>query len=77
MLSAGPPKGAALVMINGDTANLEAQKFKAGAHSVIDDFACIPKPSAHAFAKLAATLESFGERSQRPDTGPAGSGRVR
>jgi D-xylose transport system substrate-binding protein len=36
MTKAGAPKGAALVMINGDTANLEAQKFKAGAHGVID-----------------------------------------
>jgi D-xylose transport system substrate-binding protein len=36
MTKAGTPKGAGIVMINGDIGGLEAQKFKQGAHSVID-----------------------------------------
>jgi D-xylose transport system substrate-binding protein len=36
MTKAGVPKGAQIVMINGDTAGPEALKFKQGAHSVID-----------------------------------------
>jgi D-xylose transport system substrate-binding protein len=36
MTKAGAPKGAAIVMINGDTAGPEAKKFKQGAHGVID-----------------------------------------
>ena len=36
MTKAGAPKGAQIVMINGDTAGPEALKFKQGAHSVID-----------------------------------------
>jgi D-xylose transport system substrate-binding protein len=36
MTKAGVPKGSSVVMINGDTANVEAKKFKAGAHSAID-----------------------------------------
>jgi D-xylose transport system substrate-binding protein len=36
MTKAGVPKGANIVMINGDTAGPEALKFKQGAHSVID-----------------------------------------
>ncbi|MEV6846756.1 substrate-binding domain-containing protein [Actinoplanes sp. NPDC051411] len=36
MTKAGVPKGSSIVMINGDTGNLEAKKFKAGAHSAID-----------------------------------------
>src|SRR5689334_8833488 len=36
MTKAGVPKGAEIVMINGDTSGPEALKFKQGAHSVID-----------------------------------------
>lgn len=36
MNKAGAPKGSPIVMINGDTSNLEAKKFKQGAHNAID-----------------------------------------
>ncbi|MFL6126344.1 substrate-binding domain-containing protein [Actinophytocola sp.] len=36
MTKAGVPKGAQVVMINGDTSGPEALKFKQGAHKVID-----------------------------------------